>query len=283
MKNMKKEERTLFVGIMVAVVVLLLMAYHLSAQNKISAVTLETNSDDSTSAQAVQSQAAAAQDAAPSAATATPQPTINPDLVGWLQVPGTEINAPLMQGEDNVRYLTLNEQGEYDGWGCYFADCYADVSAPEALVQNTVIYGHAENPENPDGKKFSQLFRYLELSFLQENPCIYLTVGDETLTFEIFAVFYTEIDFYYINPTPSEPDFDAFLETVQAKNEYLFADADVTEQDKLLTLSTCSHAYDVEDAGDQRLVVMAKLVTQPSTAQTITLNPSPERPVTAVH
>ncbi len=207
----------------------------------------------------------------------------NADTVGWLTVTGTDIDNPLMQSVDNSYYLNRDELGEYDGWGCYFADYYANLTNADTLIQNTVIYGHAQNPENADGVKFSQLFRYLEQDFLEENPYIYLTVGqgdtEETLAFEIFAVFYTGIDFYYINPSPSSDGFDTFIDTVLAKSEYIFSDADITEDDKLLTLSTCSHLYDTEDTGNQRLVVMAKLVDSDSgTGQTITANPDPVRP-----
>ncbi len=203
----------------------------------------------------------------------------NADTIAWLCVTGTDINNAVMQTANNSDYLTLDENGNYSVWGSYFADYYANLTSPDSLIQNTVIYGHAENPENPDGEKFSQLFRYTELDFMRENPYIYLTVGDETLVFEIFAVFYTDIDFYYINPYPNNDDFDTFINTVQAKNEYVFSDIEVTDQDKLLTLSTCSHKYDYENTRDQRLVVMGKLVDSTTDSiPTVLLNPSPERP-----
>ncbi len=209
---------------------------------------------------------------------------INSDAMGWLIVPGTDIDNAVMQSVNNTDYLALNEAGQYDSWGSYFADYYANIASPELLLQNTVIYGHAENPENPDGVRFSQLFRYVDVEgFLTENPYIYLTVGtgdaSEELVFEVFAVFFTDIDFYYINPSPSSDDFDAFIDTVQAKNEFVLEDYTVTEDDKLLTLSTCSHRYDTGNTRDQRLVVMAKLVeSDDGTAPIVTANPNAEHP-----
>lgn len=203
----------------------------------------------------------------------------NPDTVAWLRIPGTEIDNPVMQTGNNEDYLKKNENGKYDIWGCYFADYYSALIDRTSLTQNTVIYGHSESTENPDGKRFTQLFRYLDLDFMQKNPNIYLAVGEEELAFEVFAVFFTDTDFYYIDPNPSDQDFDAFRKTIAEKNEYIFS-TDVTEQDRLLTLSACAYRYDTEETGNHRLVVMAKLLPEgiASSQVTVSANPSPKRP-----
>lgn len=202
----------------------------------------------------------------------------NADTVAWLKIPNTDIDHPVMQTADNETYLRHNEKKEYDVWGCYFADYYANLTDAAALCQNTVIYGHSQSSENPRGKRFTQLFHYLEPDFLKENPNIYLTVGDQELTFQIFAVFFTHTDFYYIDPKPSDQGFDRFLSEVNDKNEFVFDGVTVTEQDKLLTLSCCAFRYDTAKTGDHRLVVMAKLVEKDAQSPEITENPNPQRP-----
>lgn len=202
----------------------------------------------------------------------------NPDTAAWLYIPGTDIDSPVMQTANNEDYLRKDENGKYDIWGSYFADYYSVLADRDSLKQNTVIYGHSESSEDPDGKRFTQLFKYLNLDFVQTNPNIYLTLGEDELTFEVFAVFFTDIDFYYIDPTPSDQGFDAFKKTVAEKNEYIF-DSGVSEQDKLLTLSTCAYRYDTENAGNQRLVVMAKLLPEGAAGDVGVLrNTNPERP-----
>lgn len=183
----------------------------------------------------------------------------NSDTVAWISIPNTDIDNPVMQTANNTDYMQRNEQGDYDVWGSYFADYYGNLSSVDNLVQNTVIYGHAANDENPDGEKFTQLFRYLDKDFLEENPYIYLTINEEKVAFQIFAVFFTDTDFYYINPSPSKDGFDTFMDTIKEKNEFVFTNNDVTEQDKLLTLSTCSERYDTNKTGDYRFVVMGRL------------------------
>ncbi len=153
----------------------------------------------------------------------------------------------------------LHLVGVYSVWGCFFADYFSNMQSGEMLNQNTVIYGHSGNDEKPNGNRFGQLYRYVDKEFLQENPYIYLTIGEEQLTFEVFGVFYTDTSFYYIAPTPSEQGFDVFMETVNRNNLHNL-EIEVTEQDKLLTLSTCSVRYDANETGNHRFVVMAKLV-----------------------
>lgn len=203
----------------------------------------------------------------------------NPDTAAWLCLPGTDVDDPVMQTANNEDYLRHNEKGEADVWGCYFADYYSVLIDRTSLQQNTVIYGHSDSSEDPNGKRFTQLFHYLDLDFLQQNQNIYLTVGDETLTFQIIAVFFTDTDFYYIDPQPSDQGFDAFKKTIAEKNEFVFG-TNLNEQDKLLTLSACAYRYDTENTGDQRLVVMAKLLPAGETPQAVSIaaNPNPQRP-----
>ncbi len=275
---MKKYRKIIFLSIAI-ILVLMITIESCNALNKTDEIPNETSNSSEVNGDAQDENTEITNtenEAVTALATVKEQ---NADTIAWLCVTGTDINNAVMQTANNSDYLTLDENGNYSVWGSCFADYYANLTSPDSLIQNTVIYGHAENPENPDGEKFSQLFRYTELDFMQENPYIYLTVGDETLVFEIFAVFYTDIDFYYINPYPNNDDFDTFINTVQAKNEYVFSDIEVTDQDKLLTLSTCSHKYDYENTRDQRLVVMGKLVDATTeSAPNILLNPSPERP-----
>ena len=202
----------------------------------------------------------------------------NLDTVAWLHIPGTDIDNPVMQTSNNEDYLKRDENGKYDIWGSYFADYYSVLANKDSLLQNTVIYGHSESTENLDGKRFTQLFCYLDINFLKENPNINLTVGKEKLTFQIFAVFFTGTDFYYIDPQPSEQGFKKFMSEVNVRNEYLFEGNAVTEQDKLLTLSTCAYRYDIKKTGNQRLVVMAKLVEDNAQVLQVTANPNPQRP-----
>ena len=200
----------------------------------------------------------------------------NPDTVAWLYLPGTEVDDPVLQAEDNDYYLQRTFEGEYSVWGCYFADYLNTLNSRGNLDVNTIIYGHSYKTEDPNERKFTQLFHYCDIDFVRDNPYIYLSVNGEDLIFQVCAVFFTDIDFDYINPKPPED----FYTTVAAKNEFIFDGLSLVPGDKVLTLSTCSHRYDTENTRNQRLVIMGKLLPEGAQAQDIavTPNPSPERP-----
>ncbi len=200
----------------------------------------------------------------------------NADTVAWLYLPGTEIDEAVVQAKDNEYYLQRTFDKKYDIWGCYFADYINDLSGRDKLSPNTIIYGHAYRNEDPNERKFTQLFKYLDAAFIEQNPYIYLAVDGEDLVFQVCAVFFTDISFDYIDPTPGTE----FYATVAAKNEFVFEGLGIGPGDKVLTLSTCSHRYDTKNTRNHRFVVMGKLLPQDAEVQPmeIEINPNPQRP-----
>ncbi len=201
----------------------------------------------------------------------------NADTKAWLTIPNTDIDHPIMQTDDNSFYLNHDQNGDYDAWGSYFADMYSDLSSPDNLLENTVIYGHTSGTENPEDKRFSELYRYLDAQFLADNPYLYLTLDDKQLSFEICAVFYTDIGFYYINPLPFSTDAEQFIAEVNNRNEYIF-DSKIKPEDKLLMLSTCSYKYDINNSDNHRFVIVGKLVQEERGDFSFEPNPEPKRP-----
>lgn len=181
----------------------------------------------------------------------------NPDTVAWLTVPGTDIDNSVVQSHNNSYYLRRDERGKENIYGCYFADYECFLGNRETLSQNTVIYGHSDLKDNPDGPKFSQLFRYADPAFAKENKVISLTVPETTLRFEVFAVFYTDVDFNYIRTQMSEEDFAAMIKQAQSYSLHQM-ETQPTAQDKILTLSTCGVKH--RSDGNGRFVVMARLL-----------------------
>ena len=206
--------------------------------------------------------------------------TKNPDTVAWLYIPGAEIDDPVMQAEDNGYYLKLDENGEYAMWGCYYAHCENEIGGRDKLDKNTTIFGHSASNCDPDGPKFTKLYRYMDADFVKEHPYIYLSVNGEDMIFQITALFITDIGFDYIAPDPTGDDLVSFFETVARKNWLDFDGVTFSEDDTVLTLSTCCRKYDDANTGNQRLVVMAKLLPEGATAQkfSVSLVDDPEMP-----
>ena len=189
------------------------------------------------------------------------------DAVAWLYMPGTEVDDPVVQAKDNAYYLQKDENGNYSEWGCYSAHCDNRLSSRSKLDRNTVIFGHSASNCDPDGPKLTKLHRYMDADYMKENPYVYLAVKGEDMVFQITACFITDIGFDYIAPDPTGDDLVSFFETVARKNWLDFDGVTFSEEDTVLTLSTCCRKYDKANTGNQRLVVMAKLLPEGATAQ----------------
>lgn len=180
----------------------------------------------------------------------------NSDVVGWLQVPGTDIDSAVVQSQDNSFYLRRDERKQDSLYGCYFADYECSVADRQNLTPNTVIYGHSDLKDNPDGPKFSQLFRFADDAFAAENQTIRLSTPEETMEWEIFAAFYTDVSFDYIRIHNTPEEQQQLIDKAVSLSVRNYG-RNPTAEDRILTLSTCS-VRDGND-GNHRFVVMARL------------------------
>lgn len=202
----------------------------------------------------------------------------NGDTAGWLHIPNTTIDDCVLQTFDNEYYLRLTEDKTYDIYGCYFADFRNSLDlGREYLSRNTIIYGHSDYKDNPEGKKFSQLFHYAkDIDFVRNNPYIYFSTAADDMVWKVFAVFYTDINFNYIQSDPTDEEFMAIIEEAKAKSEYII-DEEITKDDHILTLSTCTGLFK-QPKENYRMVVMAKLMPSneiPVSQLTMEVEPNP--------
>lgn len=183
--------------------------------------------------------------------------TANPDTVAWITIPGTNIDGPVQQADDNEYYLRRNSLGENEHEGCFYADFECDLSTAEALSTNTIIYGHSFTAAGQDSDiGFGQLRFYLEDDFAKKHPDIFLSVSDQKLHFSIVSVGLADTaeDQVCILADPTSSQLQALTEKAMARNQ-LSSSFSIESSDKLLTLSTCT------DNSNQRLLLVATLVS----------------------
>ena len=97
----------------------------------------------------------------------------NQDIIGWVEIEGTNINFPVVQGTDNEYYMkhTYNKENSKDG--SIFLDKNYDWNIPSS---NLLLYGH----NNKDGTMFQDLLKYKDKSFYKEHPTIkFTTINDD--------------------------------------------------------------------------------------------------------
>ena len=158
---------------------------------------------------------------------------INDDVIGWIRIEGTQVNYPIVLGEDNDYYLTHAYNGEYLRSGTIFAD-YRNTDSIEENY-NTVLYGH--NMAN--GSMFAAVKKFLQEDYFNSNV-IEIYTFDGMYIFEPFCVLNTTTAVYY-NKTgfSSDAQYVDFLNEMQRLSIFK-KDIEFSAEDRIVTLSTCN-------------------------------------------
>lgn len=176
----------------------------------------------------------------------------NDEVVGWISIPDTTVDYPVVQGSDNEYYLNHNINGESTICGSIFLDYRNNL---ESGGENYVLYGHRMK----DDSMFGNLAKFLQEDFYKCHQTFTLITEKTTYTCEIFAVYQTTTAFYYNQPQFSGTDeYMSFIESCRSRSMYT-TNIEITADDSILTLSTCDYKLDAQEG---RLVVQAKLVPE---------------------
>ena len=177
----------------------------------------------------------------------------NSDTVGWIEVKGTNINYPIVQTTDNSYYLNHAFDKSQNDAGWVFMDYRNDAIN---FNQNTILYAHSRY----NGTMFGSLKNILNSSWYtnKENHIIRLSTPTENTMWQVFSVYTTPKESYYITTTFSDDSaYQEFLNTIKNRSEVEFSGT-VNTSDKVLTLSTC------QDNFGNRIVMHAKLIKKES-------------------
>ena len=189
--------------------------------------------------------------------TAEPEPTapggmlveqypfyqMNNDMVGWITIPDTKINYPVMQTVDmKDYYLKRNFDKQWSDWGAIYADESCDVNLPS---DNITLYGH----HMKDGSMFAGLDKFKKQDFWEDHQTFYFDTLYERHTYKIWAVFKTSANlnqgyaYHMFSDAANEEEFNEFVSTVKSLQFY---ETGYTPEygEKLLTLSTCEYSLD---------------------------------------
>ena len=172
----------------------------------------------------------------------------HPDVKGWISIDGTHIDYPLLQSEDNVKYLDHNAFGDYVVTGSIFLDYRFNANFTNF---NTIIYGH----HVPTGDMFGDIKKFTDKDFFENHRYGTIYYNGEEKELEIFGIL--EVDAY--DMTIYRPLSDN-VEENQAYYQYLLTkakykrDVSVTSDDKICLLSTC-----FVDVTNGRHILLAKI------------------------
>jgi sortase B len=177
----------------------------------------------------------------------------NPDTVGWIHIPDTLINYPVVQATNNSKYLSTSFSSNKSSAGAVFADMNNDVKTPD---QNVVLYGHNMGSGRKD--MFGTLLEYKECAHYDAHRYIQFdTIYEQHGWWKVLAVLSHDIrnvDWNYLQLRFETQD--DFLEWIsQAKDLSLYdTDTKIQADDHVLTLSTCDRSIYGKNG---RLVILA--------------------------
>lgn len=164
--------------------------------------------------------------------------------IGWLYLPDTNINYPVMYSGDNDFYLHRAFDGGYLYAGSIFMDGRCNHDFSETV---SILYGHHMN----NGSMFADVEKFMNAAYMQSHPYGWILTPNATYCVQFFSA-------ARVDPT----DAIYAIELSQAQRMALlkekssvWLETDVSESDKLLMMSTCSTA-----GKNLRVVVTGKLI-----------------------
>ncbi len=162
----------------------------------------------------------------------------NPDTIGWIRVPGTNIDYPIVQGEDNDFYLNHDFNGNESVAGSIYLDFE---SQGDFIGRNNVLYGH--NMKN--GSMFKDVVRYKDEEYFKEHQYFSIYTPDREIRLKAVSCYYGPAE-PIVRKTKfvSQESFDSFVQEMISPCSY--AETVSTPAKSLYTLVTCS--YEINDA-----------------------------------
>lgn len=161
----------------------------------------------------------------------------NPDIYAWISIPEVNVDYPILQSEtDNGFYLNHTINGQKSVYGSIYTENY---NSKDFSDFNTLVYGH--NMKN--GTMFGSLKKYRDVQFFNQNRYIMVYMPGRILKYEIFAA-YTWDNKHVLLTRNFESEYNrkTYIEEIFAvrdMNSQVSKDVVVTENDRIITLSTC--------------------------------------------
>lgn len=178
---------------------------------------------------------------------------INEDVIGWIKVPGTNVDYPILCSVEKPDDYYLNTTIEHKAGlpGSIYAEKYNMVDFSDPV---TVIYGH--NLKNKT--MFSQLHKYEDEAFFKENPYFYIYQPNRTFKYHIFAAVAFD-DRYILGDYDSfkeDAEFNRYISDLKAQmTGHIDENVNVQPGNHVVSLSTCIAGHP-----NQRWIVSGLLV-----------------------
>ncbi len=175
----------------------------------------------------------------------------NQDIVGRVAVLNSDFDKIIVQGSDNSYYLSHDNYGRYSALGSAFVDSRVDINNARKIL----IFGH--NTTKRKGV-FSMLEEYYDYDYYKEHEIIALTTDMGGRYYKIFSVYIETSDWSYMRVDfPSNIDFIKHANMLK-DNSFYDTSVDLSDDDNILILQTCSNHKDYRTYKKKYLLIIAK-------------------------
>lgn len=164
--------------------------------------------------------------------------------IGWINVPETKIDYPVMYSGDNEFYLHRAVDGSYLRVGSIFLDyrCNADFTG-----KINVLYGHNMS----DGSMFADVMKFIDSDYFDSHNYGWLTTENAVYKINFFSLSQPENydDFYDVNS-----DVNLWLDSLRERS-FIWRDIGFSEKYQFISLSTCTGSE-----GSSRTVLTGRIM-----------------------
>ena len=163
---------------------------------------------------------------------------INPDVIGWIRIPDTVVDYPIVWTGDNETYLSRDFEGQPSRAGAIYLDFESE---PDFSGRHNIIYGHHMR----NGSMFAEIAKYKNEEYFQEHPNIYIYTPEREICLSVIASLYTDASgIRRKTKFENEESFQSYVD--QMTKDCPFRQMPDEPVETLYSLVTCS--YEFEDA-----------------------------------
>ena len=173
---------------------------------------------------------------------------INPEVFSWLTIYGTNIDYPVTQGGDNMKYVNTGAEGSYSLSGSIFLDCE---NSRDFSDLNSILFGHHMEKQT----MFGEIGLFSDKGYFDARPYGNLYYAGRDHGLEFFA--FVHADAYdssvFAAGVMGSEQQQAYLDGLLEKAAFT-RDIGVTVNDRIVLLSTCS-----SDSTNGRDILIARI------------------------
>ena len=167
----------------------------------------------------------------------------NNETVAYVYAPGTELDEPVVQTNDNETYLDKTFEG---GHVPYLGTVFMDMDNKKDFHDRlTWLFGHARGSKVPDHRMFKDVNYFSRQEYFDAHPYVVIETPERKYYYEAVAmIIVPEETAFYRTSFDDDADFEKQLTTIYDTAEVKKPNVKVSAKDKYLVLSTCREEDD---------------------------------------